>query len=214
MLEHIMRETHWFIKDKSKNRFYMIFYWIKTRCEYRYERYRELYWGKWVKNQRKTFEDFRDDMYESYLKHCAEFWEENTSIDRIDSDGDYCKENCRWATPELQTLNRSKTRTILIDGKEYNAFTLAEECSIPNDTASWRITAYLKWKITKEWLLAKGKIDQRNYVEIDWITYYNKDIERITGVNSWNARRRLRMYQKWELTKEQLLAPRRNYPNR
>ena len=146
-------------------------------------------------------------MYESYLKHCAEYWEYNTSIDRIDNDKDYCKENCRRATAELQTLNRSKTRTITVDGKDYNALILSEECWIPTDTASWRITSYLKWEITKKWLLTKWKVDQRNYVEIDGITYYNKDIERITWVNSWNARRRLRLYKAGKMSKEKLFSP-------
>lgn len=197
-----MRFTHWF----TYTRFYRIYVWIKTRCEYRYERYRELYWGKWVKNKRKTFEDFKNDMYESYLDHCKLYGEKNTSIDRIDNNKDYCKENCRWATPEVQTLNRGKTRNIIINWKTYNAYSLSKECGIPSDTASWRITSYLKWKIWEKSLLAKWKIDQRNYAEIDGIKYYNKDIERITWVNSWNARRRLRLYKDGKITKEKLFS--------
>jgi hypothetical protein len=36
-------------------------------------------------------------------------------IDRIDNNGNYCKENCRWTTPAKNNQNRSSTKLKLCD---------------------------------------------------------------------------------------------------
>lgn len=56
------------------------------------------------------FIDFYDDMYESYLEHVREFGEKNTSLERINVNGNYCKENCTWVTLKEQASNRTTNK--------------------------------------------------------------------------------------------------------
>lgn len=112
-------KKHWM----SKTRFYRLWKWAKARCEDRNNPDFNYYWWKWVKFYWSDFIDFRNDMYASYLEHIWIHWEENTTIDRIDWDWDYCKENCRWATRRVQTINRPNTII-------YNWKSLREWCNI------------------------------------------------------------------------------------
>ena len=85
----------------------------------------------------KFFIDFYDDMYESYVKHCKEYGENNTSLDRIDVNGNYEKDNLRWATIKVQNRNTRKQleTCVAIDYKgnkyEFNCVkSFAEEHSL------------------------------------------------------------------------------------
>ena len=65
------------------------------------------YGGKGIKCLWTSYNDFKTDMYESYIEHLNKYGRKNTSLDRIDNDNGYFKENCRWATTKEQGMNRS-----------------------------------------------------------------------------------------------------------
>ena len=93
---------HW----KSKKRIYKIYRAILTRCNNKKTKRYKDYWGRWIKCEWESFEDFYADMWASY--------EEWLSIDRINNDWNYSKENCRWATPKQQSNNTRRSININI----------------------------------------------------------------------------------------------------
>jgi hypothetical protein len=102
----------------SHTRFYTIWHSIKNRVLNKNSKDFKQYAGRGIEISEKwlKFEGFKDDMYESYQKHCEEFGEKNTSIDRINNNGNYCKENCRWATRQMQANNRRTNHLISHQG--------------------------------------------------------------------------------------------------
>jgi hypothetical protein len=66
---------------------------------------------------------------------------EGMSLDRIDTNGDYCKENCRWATQKTQQNNRRNNKMLIVNGETLTMQMASEKYGIDSNKVQRRIAA-------------------------------------------------------------------------
>lgn len=114
----------------KSTRLYGIWHGMRLRCYTTTNKDYERYGGRGIKvcDEWQSFEPF-------YQWAMANGYQDALTLDRIDNDGDYCPENCRWATQKEQQNNRRSNRLITHNGETH---TIAE----------WnRIKGFGKWVI-------------------------------------------------------------------
>lgn len=83
----------------------------KSRCFNQKNHAYSRYGGRGI-----TMCDRWKNSFKNFLEDMGNRLTPNHSLDRIDNDGDYCPENCRWATPTEQANNTHKNHRITIGG--------------------------------------------------------------------------------------------------
>lgn len=103
----------------SYTRIYRIYCGMKKRCLNPSSDAYHHYGGRGIKI---CNEWLGDDGFETFREWALSHgYEENLSIDRINNDGDYCPENCRWADKETQSNNTSSNLYLEYNGEVHTA---------------------------------------------------------------------------------------------
>ena len=71
----------------------------------------ELYGGRGV----RVSEEWHS--FEVFIKDMGERPTNLHSIDRINVDGNYCADNCKWATKKEQSRNKTNSRYLIVNGE-------------------------------------------------------------------------------------------------
>jgi hypothetical protein len=121
---------HWMTWTRIHN----IYCHIRQRCyDIKCDRYK-YYWGRWIKCEWNNFEEFYRDMWETY--------QNSLTIERIDVNWNYCKENCKWITKKEQTLNKRTSVIIEYNWKKQHLVDWAKELWWKYETLRKRLKKY------------------------------------------------------------------------
>ena len=108
---------------------------MAKRCNNPKDKRYKNYGGRGIKvcDRWHKFENFYADMGDKPM---------GMSIDRINNNGNYAPENCRWATPFEQANNTVKNRKIIFKGKTLTVAQWSRELGIKRTTLSGRLNNY------------------------------------------------------------------------
>lgn len=113
---------------KAGTPIYQIHQSMLRRCNDARSKQYKSYGGRGIKvcEEWHSFENFYRDMGDKPFG--------DASIDRIDNDAGYCRENCRWATKEEQANNRRSNVYIEHNGEKLTLAELARKTGIKHQT--------------------------------------------------------------------------------
>ncbi len=102
--------------DGSRSSEYGIWVTIKGRCYNPKCTGYIHYGGRGIRMSKKWF-----DKFENFYNDMGPRPDKYHSIDRIDVDGNYSKENCKWSDWKEQANNRRNNKFVVIDGERMNS---------------------------------------------------------------------------------------------
>lgn len=123
------RELRQNSRHKNKH-LYQVWQDMKQRCQNPNNSYYHRYGARGISVCKEWSEEY-EPFYRWAIEHG---YKQGLQIDRIENDGDYSPENCRWATPKENSNNTSRNRRINLNGESRTRAEWAEITNIPVTT--------------------------------------------------------------------------------
>lgn len=87
----------------------------------------------------KVCDEWNKSFNEFYKWAYSHGYREDLTIDRIDSNGDYSPDNCRWVTMKEQQNNRKSNRKVTYNGETKTTSQWAEQYGMSLYVLIWRL---------------------------------------------------------------------------
>lgn len=123
---------------------YWVFAAMKRRCYCTKDTNYDNYGGRGI----TIFQEWLDDFKTFYDWSILNGYKKGLEIDRIENDGNYSPDNCRWTTRKVNQSNRRVCLKVIYNGEQYTLDQLEEMHGIPAQRISHRIKIN-KWPIER-----------------------------------------------------------------
>ena len=119
---------------ESRSRLHRIWCSMLNRCRNKNAQNYYFYGGRGIHvcKEWELYQNFRD----LALKNG---YEDHLQIDRIDNDGNYTPDNCRFVTPQKNSCNRRNNYKVTVNGSTYIASVAARIFNVSEYTIYWWI---------------------------------------------------------------------------
>lgn len=169
---------------KSSTKEYKTWHAMKARCNNLNNDNYEWYGGRGIKICPEWENDF-----DKFLKDMGPR-PENTTLDRIDNNLGYSKENCRWADNFTQSNNKRGNRILEYNGRKQTLCQWAKEFGIPYDFLYDRI--FHGWSLKDALTIKKGATWPR--LTFNGETLRVPEWAKRVGIKSCTIRQRINLF--------------------